>query len=444
MNDRPASLLVKLHRFFSSFGLATVVLSLLLLITFLGTLEQVEHGLFESQLKYFESWFVPSIDVACCLRAMHIPYQGSFDLPVYILPGGLLLMIVLAVNMTLGGIVRLRKEGVWLAMLPFRLVTGRARELSPAPRAAGVFIAHASIIFMLLAGLVSFCFKKDGAMSLREGQSSDEFMSFHDSVIEIERLSPASPDGKRKALVIDGAQFEDLASGKGRTFTHQDLPFELMLMNYEENSVPRRDKGDGTSRQVVDGFYLQPVKAELEQEKNADGCYVKAKFIKENSEQEGILWRFAAEPLSVTAGGEVWGLSLSRRMWTLPFAIRLDDFKREVHPGTERARKFTSEITMIEDGSEKKRIVTMNEPLRSRGYAVFQQSFDMGQNPDGTIRESSQFQIARNPSDHWPLISCITATIGLLIHMVWQLVRFLRRSAKPPHLPAADPAPSLS
>ncbi len=442
MNDRSASLPVKLFRFFSSFGLATVVLSLLFLVTFLGTLEQVEHGLFESQLKYFESWFVPSIDVACCLRAMHIPYQGSFDLPVHIMPGGLLLMIVLAVNMTLGGIVRLRKECAWLAKLPVRLVTGRAKELSPAPRAVGVFIAHASIIFMLLAGLVSLCFKKDGAMMLREGQASDEFMSFHDSVVEIERLLPAAADGKRTAFVIDGGQFEDLTSGKGRAFTHKDLPFDLMLMNYEENSVPRRDKGDGTSRHVIDGFYLQPVKAELEQEKNTDGCYVKAK-LKDGSEQEGILWRFAAEPLSVTAGDEVWGVSLTRRIWTLPFAIRLDDFKREVHPGTERARKFTSDITVIEDGSEKKKIVTMNEPLRSRGYAIFQQSFDMGQNADGSIRESSQFQIARNPSDHWPLISCITATIGLLIHMVWQLVRFLRRSSKHNPATAGDPTPSL-
>jgi ResB-like family len=418
-----------LFRFLRSFGLATTVLSLLLLVTYLGTIEQVEHGLYESQKKYFESFFVTSIDVACCLRAMHIPYQGSFDLPVYILPGGYLLMVVLGINMLLGGIVRLHKELVWLAKLPLRLVTGRFGELSPAPRAVGVLIAHMSIVFMLFAGLVSLYFKKDGAMSLREGQTADEFQSFHDSVIEIERLSPAPKDGKRTSMVIDGDHFQDLVAGKGRTFTSKELPFELMVMNYELNCVPRRAEGQETNRSVVDGFFLQPLKEELEQERNTDGAYVTAK-LKDGTEQSGILWRFSAAPLSIKAGDEVWGVALNRRAWKLPFSVKLDDFKREVHPGTEKARRFTAEVTVNDRGNDLKKIITMNEPLRSRGFALFQQSFDMGQGEDGSVRESSTIQVVQNPSDHWPLISCIAAGIGLLIHMIWQLVRYLRKAAK--------------
>jgi len=415
--------------FFRSFGLATVTLSLLLLITFLGTLEQVEHGLYESQVKYFESLFVPSIDVACCLRAMHIPYQGAFDLPIYILPGGYLLMMVLGINMLFGGIIRLKKELIWLLKLPVRVVTGRFSELSPAPRAVGVLIAHMSIVFMLSAGLVSLYFKKDGAMSLGEGQTSDEFQSFHDSVIQIERITPAAKEGKRTSIVIDGDLFKNLTAGKGRTFTHADLPFELMVKNYEVNSVPRRADGQETNRGVVDGFFLQPLKEELEQEKNTDGAYVEAK-LKDGTTQAGIVWRFEAAPLSIKVGDEVWGINLSRRSWKLPFAVRLDDFQREVHPGTERARRFTAEVTVTDQGSEQKRIITMNEPLRSRGYALFQQSFDMQQDEGGKVRERSTIQVVQNPSDHWPLVSCITAGIGLLIHMVWQLVRFLRKQSK--------------
>lgn len=430
MNSSLPSLLVRIFDFFRSFGLATTVLTLLLLVTYLGTIEQVEHGLFESQKKYFESFFVDKIDVACCLRAMHIPYKGSFDLPVYILPGGYLLMILLGINMALGGIARLKKECIWLAKLPLRLVTGRFKELSPAPRAVGVLIAHASIVFMLLAGLVSLYFKKDGAMSLREGQTSDEFISFHDSVIEIERLVPASKDGKRSAWVIDGGEFQDLGAGKGRTFANKDVPFELMVKNYEVNCVPRREASSPeTNRQSIDGFYLQPIKEELEQERNTDGAYVTAK-LKDGTQSEGIVWRFSAAPWSVKVGDEVWGVSLNRRAWKLPFAVRLDDFKREVHPGTEKARRFTAEVTVTDEGREMKKIITMNEPLRSRGFALFQQSFDMGQNDDGSVRESSTIQVVQNPSDHWPLIACIGAGIGLLIHMVWQLVRYLKRASR--------------
>jgi cytochrome c biogenesis protein ResB len=134
----------------------------------------------------------------------------------------------------------------------------------------------------------------------------------------------------------------------------------------------------------------------------------------------------------VKVGDEVWGVSLTRRTWKLPFVVKLDKFEREVHPGTEQARRFTSHVTVSEGGEDHKRVITMNEPLRSKGFAFFQQSFDMRQDSSGAMITSSQFQVAKNPSDHWPLISCISAGIGLLIHLFWRLARYLRRSPPVP------------
>ena len=48
--------------FFSSLKLSVVLLFLLGLLTWFGTLEQVEHGLYEVQKKYFESWSSCSTD----------------------------------------------------------------------------------------------------------------------------------------------------------------------------------------------------------------------------------------------------------------------------------------------------------------------------------------------------------------------------------------------
>ena len=63
--------------------LATVMMTFLLILTFLGTLEQAEHGLYQVQKMYFESWgLVHFFD----LSFMKIP------LP---LPGGLLCMMYL-------------------------------------------------------------------------------------------------------------------------------------------------------------------------------------------------------------------------------------------------------------------------------------------------------------------------------------------------------------
>jgi hypothetical protein len=414
------SLLSKLYHFAASFGVATVVLTFLLLITYLGTLEQVEHGLYISQKKYFESMWITSIDMACCLRAMHVPYEGTWNLPV-LMPGGMLLMGVLCVNMVFGGIIRIRKTG----------------------RTFGVIVTHGSIIFMLVAGLVSHMYKKDGAVALAEGQVADEFHSFHDSVIEIEKMEPVPADGKRTALVIPGNHFKDLREGRARTFGREDLPFDLVVMNYEVNAVPKNAAGTTTRRDVADGYFLQPAKEELEHERNGDAAYVKIVPKDGSEEQKGIIWRFAAAPLPVKVGNDVYGISLMRRTWKLPFALRLDDFQRELHPGTEKARKFTSQVTKLVNGKEEKKIITMNEPLREDGYALFQNAFDVSER-SGTMVESSTFQVVQNPSDHWPLYAMLATMGGMLGHMIYQLVRFLRKNPAKTPVNITKPAASVT
>ncbi len=418
--------------------MATVILSLLLLITLLGTLEQVDHGLFKSQQKYFESIVVPGIDLACCLRAMHLPYEGAWTLPLP-LPGGYLLMVLLAVNMICGGLIRLKKECLWFG----KLLTFRFGELRPVPHRLGVFISHFSIVFMLLAGLVSLYYKRDGAVWVHEGSSAAEFQSFHESVIEIERVTPRTKDSKRKALVIPGWQFEDLSAGKARTFTSADLPFELMVMNHAENAGVRRAIASDAKNTVVDGFCLQllgdrdpETKKPIEHEQMLNGAYVKVVDKKTKQEQSGIIWRRAEAPYTFKVGDEMFAVTIGRRTWPLPFTVRLDKFVRETHPGTAQARKFASHVTVFRDGREEKKLITMNEPLRYGGFAFFQSSFDAAAAERGGP-QSSMFQVVSNPSDHWPLISLIAATVGLLIHMVWSLMRFMERSKR-----VATPLPS--
>lgn len=403
--------LAKLIAFLSSFGLATVVLALLLLITFLGTLEQAEFGLVASQARYFESFFVDRIDIGACWRALALDAYwdiGNTTLPVHVLPGGYTLMAVLFVNMLLGGIIRIRKS----------------------PRTIGVIISHFAILFMIAGGAVSYHFAVEGNMSLHEGRTSDEFLSFHDRVIEIEKVQ-ADEKAKRVALVIDQSKYNDLSAGRGRTFTHESLPFDLMITNWKQHAQPKRDR-EGGRADAIDGYYIQEVStldesgAALPDEQLASACVAIAKDKKTGAEQKGILWEFAAAPWTLAAGGDKYVISLVHRTYKLPFAIRLDKTEQEKHPGTERARRFTSWVTKLEDGREEKRVITMNEPVRSEGYAVFQQTFDDGSRGGGSGVKSSGFQIVQNPSDHWPLISCVIVAQGLLLHFLLMLGRFIK------------------
>lgn len=383
-----------LYDLLSSYGVATVLLTLLLVITFFGTLEQVEHGLFNSQKKYFESWLITSFDL------------GEKEIPVLV-PGGFLVMLLLFINMTFGAVIRIRKN----------------------PRTVGVIIAHISILFLLFAGFVEYFAKKDGNLALYEGQTSDEYQSYHDSVIEIEKVQPAVEDGKRTALVIPGRHYQDLMRGKARTFKHESLPFDLVISNYEANAEPRRVGGE-ERRTQVDGFYIQQLARLPESELNLDAAYVDVISKKDKSKQTGIIWRASLAPWTVQVGDEVFTINLSRRIYKLPFAVRLDKFIREVHPGTNRPRKFTSEVTKLVDGREEKKIITMNAPLRDTGLVLFQASFSQERSVAGGQMTRSVFAVVENPSDNWPLYATIAVSIGLLIHMGQQLSRFLSRNSR--------------
>lgn len=409
MSDSSKSLPAKVFAFLSSFGLATSVLVMLLVLTFLGTLEQAEHGLVASQARYFESAFIDRIDIGACWRALAFNAYwdiGNVSLPLYIVPGGYTLMAILFVNLLLGGIMRIRKS----------------------PKTIGVIISHFAILFMIAAGAVTHHFAKEGNMNLREGQTADEFLSFHDRVIEIEKVQ-TDDKAKRSVLVIDEAKYRDLTDGKGRTFTSESLPFDLLITGWKKNAQPKR--ADGSRADAVDGYFIQELPqldetgAAMADEQLGSACVAIAKMKKGDEKQTGILWEFAAAPWTVTVGADKYLISLVHRTYKLPFAVRLDQTEEEKHPGTERARRFSSKVTKISGDHEEKRYITMNEPVRSEGYAVFQSTFSSGER-EGTGVKSSGFMIVENPADHWPLISCIIVAEGLLLHFLMMLARFIK------------------
>lgn len=388
MSAPSKSLPGKLFDLLSSYGLAIVVLSFLLIITYFGTLSQKDIGLLDSQAKYFESWVL-----------IHDWNLWGMLVPIP-LPGGALLMVLLFINMLCGAVIRIRKG--W--------------------RTFGVLISHIAIMFMLAAGFVSFLYKTEGAMPLFEGQTSDQYQSYHERIIEVRKWT-ADGKGEATAMVIPMNHFADLEPGRARTFFAKDLPFEFQVTGYRRNaSIVQAEEGD---KSAIDGYRIQTVANAKEDEANTAAVEVSVK-LKDGTEQRGILWEREFEPFTVKTGDVSYTLALSRMKWKLPFAIRLNDFQRELHPGTMKAKKYTSHVTKITNGREEPKVVTMNVPVRDQGYVVYQASFSQG-----TSGEQSVFTVASNPSDQWPLWSCVAVAIGLVIHFMMHLVRFLSRALKP-------------
>ncbi len=375
----------KIIETFSSFGTAIVLLLFMFLLVFLGTLEQVDMGLYYVQQKYFESFYL---------------VYDLYGIPIP-LPGGALVMGLFAVNLTIGGLIRIRKKKVTF----------------------GIIVAHVGILFMLLGGLITWKIADNGHMTLYESQSSDEFVSYTEWNIEIHDPNTA------KIHLIPQELFDDLDPGESRTFYAEDLPFEVTLSGFGENTQPL-PVGPAMKGKVheIDGYFLQTIDRDTEASRNMPGAYATFKDKKTGETSEAILWGMAVEPASFTANGETWMADFSRKRWKVPFTVVLDEFIHEVHPGTTMASNYESVITKIEGSSSERVRIYMNTPMRHKGYTFFQESF--GRSSFDSDQLYSQLAVWRNPSDHWPLYACIVIGAGLLFHFLQKLAGYIASENK--------------
>lgn len=387
-----------LLRFFSSFGLATVVLFLMCVVTLFGTLSQVELGIYEAQKKYFESLFV-----------VHWlgPEPGrGFPLP---LPGGLLLMSLLFINLAVGTALKVRKK--W--------------------KQPGLLIAHLGILFLLLAGFVSFKFSTKGAMVLYEGQVSNLFSSYHDWQIEVAKVVGENEIAE-DALVIEKAQLEGIRSDEQRVFTSDELPFDLVINGYARNSMVLPADipiAQSTGSKVVDGYVIQPSPLDTEAARNIPGAYIAVRPKSGGDETDAILWGFARHPATMTVDGEDWTFQLIKERWKAPFEIQLNKFTHEYYPKTQLPRVYQSDVTKTDGALKEEYEISMNRPLRHDGYTFYQESWGPeGANPGEQVW--SQLAVSRNPADQWPMWSCWIVGIGMMIHFVQKLGGYLGRAQR--------------
>ncbi len=379
----------------AGFELATICLLLLFAATFFGTLEQTQVGLYLTLQKYFdmEALFV-------------IPELNGKIIPLP-LPGTFWICAVLCVNLTLGGLVRIRKG--W--------------------KTVGVLIAHFSMIFLMVAGAVSQVSKKEGVMHVYQGDRSDYARSYTEPSIEI---YPPGEDGERtRPYVVKSEHFDGLDPDERLTIRLPELPFDLVVSGFRRSSELlqlSRFKEQHKGERVVDGFFLQERPRVQQEETNLTGCYLTVQDKEGNALQELILhYNGMSFPTPVTAmvEGKRYEFSLTRWIWPMPFEVELDKTLGEYWPGTQAPSWFQSDITKVEDDLRKKYSIVMNKPMRHEGITLYQASWAP---PAPGGRPSSGFAIVRNPSDQWPKWSLYIASFGLMLHFGMKLFRFLSSS----------------
>jgi len=350
--------------------LTVVCLAVLMVLTFWGTVYQVEHGLFAAQERFYNSWLI--------LVGGFVPF-----------PGTQLVLAVLLVNLSL-----------YLVQLVFK------------PRVKfGILLIHLGILMLLLGGAITHYFAEESQLTLQEGESASASASYHQWELALWKQDGAVRD----VLAIDA---DPLQPGDRRTFGATGLQVEVEQYHRNarafQSTVPLTNAP--LSRLGVTS--LQAARPAREPAENIAGALLTVRP-PEGEPVRVILFGDDVAPVEFAAGGEHYHLALRHRRYPLPFVVSLVDFEREMHPGTEVARSFSSKVEVSTDGPARTLTISMNKPLRERGYTLYQASYR--EEADGS--QWSTFAVARNYGRLIPYVSTGIVVFGMIWHFVAMLAR---------------------
>lgn len=357
-------------------ALTLLCLLILFALVFFGTLYQADHGLYEAQKKFFGYGMV---------------LIGGF----FPLPGASLVIWILSLQLTV----------MMAVQLPWKA------------NRFGLWIVHLGIMALLIGGFVTQMLAVESQLTLAEGEKGHFTTAYHDH-----ELAFWEANGDTNRVFAYGEK----ALEPGRQLALDPYGARLTVRAYYRNAdafTTQATKGPHYLNASGIGM-LEQRKPEKEVTQNAPGVIFTLSEPGQ-ADREVLLYAQEPRPLGLTLGGKQVFAQLRLKHYPLPFSLKLTDFVKNVHPGTDIPSSFESYADLTENGVARPVKVWMNNPLRTEGYTFFQASYAqaMGQ------AEKSTFAVVTNPGRVLPYVSSIAVFAGLLLHFLIRLVPFVRREA---------------
>ena len=375
-------------RILSSLRLTVICLGLGMLLVFLGTLAQVHLGIHAVQARYFQS-----------LLIFWSPPGASWKIP--ILPGGYLLGTVLLVN----------------------LIAAHAVRFQLTKKKIGIILLHLGVILLLIGQLLTGLFARETQMRIDEGQT----LGYSEAPREVELAVIDVTDPNFDQVV---AIPEELLA-RGGAIQSPTLPFTLNVRQFMGNArlTMRSQEPQAPPSPATTGFGKNIVVAEIPRTVKDDERDLTSAFVEVDG-VEGPLgtWLLSnaiPDPQGFTLNGHTYELAMRQRRFYKQFALTLLDFAHDSYAGTDIPKNFSSRVRLLdfERNENREVLISMNDPLRYRGFTFYQSGFD--NNDKTTI-----LQVVKNPAMLLPYIACGLVALGLVVQFSMHLFGFVRKRTR--------------
>ncbi|MEC9374166.1 MAG: cytochrome c biogenesis protein ResB, partial [Planctomycetota bacterium] len=387
---------------FASLRLTVALLAAAMALIFVGTLAQTRLGVWQVVDTYFRS------PVAWVDLGILLPGDSASGIRVP-MPGGSLIAGLMIVNLLAAHFVRFR----------FSL------------RRFGVILLHAGLILLLAGEFVTGALAREGLMRIDEGGEA----SFVEDIRSVElAIIDTGPSG-HDAVTSFPQSIIALAATTGRTVRHDSIPFDIEVLSWTSNAQVISRSGsdaDDLDPALLRGAARTLAVRALPPVRGVDGAAVDepAALVQVSQEGQSLgVWLLhpALEHAQAIDSLARFGISLRFVRTYKPYALHLIDFRHDKFTGTEIPKNFSSHVRIIdpERGADREALISMNQPLRYRGDALYQASYK----PDGS---GTVLQVVTNPGWLMPYIACGLVAGGMTLHFVLALTAFLRKHSGSP------------
>ncbi|TWT98609.1 cytochrome c biogenesis protein [Stieleria varia] len=306
-------------------------------------------------------------------------------------------------------------------------------------RQGGNVLLHLGVA-LLMVGQFQFGDRQlEQRISLVEGDSTNTLVNLDQ--VELTLISKGETDDE--VIAIPGSRLIDSFESK-TAISDPTLPVDVRVLSFYENSKladldPNQTnpatKGIGTELQAVEDrkhggtdSEVNVVSAYIDLIDKESGASIGTYLVSQLLSDRKML--FPGEKVdnhfdSVTIADTEYQLGLKYHREVKPYWVQLEDVRRTNYAGTSTPRDYSSFVRIIdpETGEDRRERIWMNNPLRYRGETFFQSSYT----PLPSGKELTGLQVVRNSGWLIPYVACSITSLGMLVHFLGTLNRFVGR-----------------
>jgi hypothetical protein len=414
-------LIKKIASVFTSLKLTVTLLAFAIVLVFIGTLAQVDEGLYNAQSHYFRQWLVLG------------PHVFGKQIPI-ILPGGYLIGTLLLLN----------------------LIAAHVYRFQLSVKKIGIQLAHAGVILLLVGQLATDMLAHETQINFAEGASRNYSESVADYELiftsgDVVTAIPAKLLSPGDTLKIDSLPFTIRVKS---FWKNSDANFRAPMM---QNAPPIASNGvalnfDFNPRpdvKTMDGKNVPTAVIELIGPNSLLGSWAVSGWTTDPAMIAALQNSYAQQtgadmaqkiagqlvaPQSIELNDKKFTFSLRPTRTYHPFSLTLLKATHTVYPGTDIPKDFRSRVLLNnpKTGENREVEISMNHPLRYAGLTFYQYQMTAGDLVERAGETpSSVLQVVRNPGWLTPYIGCALVGMGLVTQFMFHLVGFIsKRKAK--------------